>query len=76
MCLLRIQFCLLGAAAYQYSLPNGYDCNIILLIKKFHIGPVTGPRSAVLARPRANTADLEPVTGPIRNYLINDNFIN
>ena len=28
------------------------------------------------AKPRANTADLGPVTGPIRNYLINDNFIN
>ena len=26
--------------------------------------------------PRANTADQGPVTGPIRNYLINDNFIN
>ena len=28
------------------------------------------------AKPRANTADRGPVTGPIRNYLINDNFIN
>ena len=27
-------------------------------------------------KPRANTADRGPVTGPIRNYLINDNFIN
>ena len=27
-------------------------------------------------RPRANTADRRPVTGPIRNYLINDNFFN
>ena len=52
---------------------------IMLLIKLFRIGPVTGPRSAVLVRgrrPRANTADREPVTGLIRNYLINDNFIN
>ena len=37
------------------------------------------PRSAVLARgrrrrPRANTADLGPITGPIRNYLTNDKF--
>ena len=33
-----------------------------------------GPQSAVLAyglRPRANTADLGPITGPIPNYLIN-----
>ena len=45
------------------------------LIKLFRISPVTGPRSAVLAhglRHRANTADIGPVTGPIRNYLIND----
>ena len=38
------------------------------------MGPVKGPRSAVLAhglRPRANTADLGSVTGPIRNYLNN-----
>ena len=44
------------------------------LIKRFHTGPVTGPRSAVLARglrPRVNEADLGPVTGPIRNPLIN-----
>ena len=51
----------------------------MLLIKLFRIGPVTGPRSAVLDRgrmPRANTADRGPETRPIRNYLINDNFIN
>ena len=45
----------------------------------FRIGPVTGLRSAVLARgrrPWANTADRDPVPEPIRNYLINDNFIN
>ena len=37
-----------------------------------------GLRSAVLVhglRPRANTADLVPVTGPIRNYLINNIII-
>ena len=52
---------------------------IMLSIRKFRIGPVMGPRSAVLVRgrrPWANTADRGPVTGPIRNYLINDNFIN
>ena len=52
---------------------------LMLLIKQFRIGPVTSPRSAVLARgrrPRANTTDRGPVTGPIRNYLINDNSIN
>ena len=26
------------------------------------------------AKPRANTADQGPVTGPIPNYLIDDNF--
>ena len=55
------------------------DCSIMLLIKQFRIGPVTGARSSVLARgrrPKANTADRGPVTRPIRNYLINDNFIN
>ena len=56
-----------------------YTCNIMLLIKQFRIGPVTGLRFAVLARsrrPMANTADRGPVTQPIQNYLINDNFIN
>ena len=53
--------------------------NIMLLIKLFRIGPVTGPRLAVLdrgRRPRSNTADRGPVTGPIRNDLINEIFIN
>ena len=52
---------------------------IMLLIKLFRIGPVTGPRLAVLdrgRRPRSNTADRGPVTGPIRNDLINEIFIN
>ena len=52
---------------------------IMLLIKLFRIGPVTGPRLAVLdrgRRPRSNTADRGPVTGPIRNKLINEIFIN
>ena len=47
----------------------------MLLIKLFRIGPVTGPRLAVLDRgwrPRSNTADRGPVTGPIRNNLINE----
>ena len=51
----------------------------MLLIKLFRIGPVTGPRLAVLdrgQRPRSNTADRGPVTGPIRNNLINEIFIN
>ena len=55
------------------------NCIIMLVIKQFRIGPDTGPRSAVLARglrPKGNTADREPVTGPVQNYLINDNFIN
>ena len=59
---------------YTYS-----NCNIMLLIKLFRIGPVTGPRLAVLdrgRRPRSNTADRGPVTGPIRNNLINEIFIN
>ena len=54
-------------------------CTIMLLIKLFRIGPVTGPRLAVLdrgRRPRSNTADRGPVTGPIRNNLINEIFIN
>ena len=52
---------------------------IMLLIKLFRIGPVTGPRLAVLdrgRRPRSNTANRGPVTGPIRNNLINEIFIN
>ena len=51
----------------------------MLLIKEFRIGPVRGPRAAVLAeglRPWANTADRGHITGPVQNYLINDNFIN
>ena len=53
--------------------------NIMLLIKLFRIGPVTGSRLAVLdrgRRPRSNTADRGPITGPIRNNLINEIFIN
>ena len=52
---------------------------IMILIKLFRIGSVTGPRLAVLdrgRRPRSNTADRGPVTGPIRNNLINEIFIN
>ena len=51
----------------------------MLFIKLFRIGPVTGPRLAVLdrgRRSRSNTADRGPVTGPIRNNLINEIFIN
>ena len=50
---------------------------IMLLIKSFRIGPVTGPRLIVLDRgrmPRSNTADRGPVTGPIRNNLIHEIF--
>ena len=49
--------------------------SIMLLIKRFCIGSVTGLRSAVLVRGRSpsnNTADQGPVTKPIRNHLIND----
>ena len=52
---------------------------IMLLIKLSCIGPVTGPWLAVLDRGRrlrSNTADRGPVTGPIRNNLINEIFIN
>ena len=52
---------------------------LVLLIKLFRIGQVTGPMSAVLAQgqtSRANTADRGPETRPILNYLITDNFIN
>ena len=52
--------------------------NKIVINQVFCIGPVTGPLSAVMAhgpRPRANTADLGPVTWPIRNYLINNIII-
>ena len=47
------------------------------LIKRIviNIGLATCPRSAVLASPRANTANLGPVTGPIRNYLINNTVV-
>ena len=63
-----------GVCMLKYS----YD-TIMLLIKLFRIGPVTGPRLAVLdrgRRPRSNAADRGPVTGPIRNNLINEIFIN
>ena len=46
----------------------------VTLIKVFHIGPITRPRSILLARvriPRAKTADREPV----KNFFINDNLI-
>ena len=52
---------------------------IMLFINLFRIGPVTGPRLAVLdrgRRPRSNTTDRGPVTGPIRNNLINEIFIH
>ena len=59
-CFVRIK--LIGSSLYI----------IVLLIKLFRIGPVTGPMPAVLVRgrrPRANTghtADRGPETGPIR----------
>ena len=61
---------------YRYAYQD-IGSNIMLLIKLFRIGPVTGPRLAVLdrgRRPRFNTADRGPVTGPIRNNLINEIF--
>ena len=66
----------LYARVFEYTITK------MLLIKLFRIGPVTGPRLAVLdrgRRPRSNTADLgpvTPVTGLIRNNLINEIFIN
>ena len=61
------------------------DCiyyNVINILILF--SPVTNPRSAVLGgwgrggglRLRSNTADREPVTGQIRNNMINVNFVN
>ena len=47
----------------------------MLLIKLFRIGPVTGPRSAVLdlgLRPRSNTANL----GLFRDWTRTEIFIN
>ena len=57
-------------------------CQLInknLINQVLRIGPVTGPRSAVLdlgLRPRSNTAYLGPVTGPIRNNLINNIIVH
>ena len=45
----------------------------MLLIKLFVIGPVTGPQSAVLALGRDKPP--RPVTGPLRNDLINENSL-
>ena len=61
------------------SVKTAQNITIMLLIKSFRIGPVTGPRLAVLdrgRRPRSNTADRGSVTGPIQNNLINEIFIN
>ena len=63
----------------ELSQPGPLSHIIMLLIKLFRIGPVTGPRLAVLdrgRRPRSNTADFGPVIGPIRNNLINEILIN
>ena len=49
--------------------------NKMPLINWFRIGLVTGPWSAVLVlglQPRTYTADLDPVTEPIRNRFINN----
>ena len=70
--------CLLKFGVFVIFAVKMFDI-IMLLIKLFRIGPVTGPRLAVLdrgRRPRSNTADRGPVTGPIRNNLINEIFIN
>ena len=45
----------------------------MLLIKKFRIGPVTGPRSSVLVRDRrpwANTAVEDPLLGQYELHLL------
>ena len=58
-----------GAAhTNKFNYEHGAAHTIMLLIKLFRIGPVTGPGLAVLdrgRRPRSNTADRGPVTGPI-----------
>ena len=66
-----------------------YHCHNVINRVIFHIGPVIGPKLAVLyrgrrprsntaergpVRPRSNTANLGPATGPIRNNLINEFF--
>ena len=64
---------------YMHTCQYTAFINVMLLIKLFRIGPITGPRLAVLdrgRRPRSNTADRGPVTGPIRNNLIYEIFIN
>ena len=48
------------------GLPMAVISIIMLLIMLFRFGPVTGTRSAVLTG---------PVTGPIRNNLINEIFM-
>ena len=42
---------------------------VLSMLKPAHVGNT-------FKIPRANTADLGPVPGPIRNHLINDIFIN
>ena len=47
---------------------------MLLVIKKFPTGPVTGPRSTSLVSRLGkgpNTADQGPVVGPVRSFLIN-----
>ena len=66
-------------ACWTFTILDITHNTIMLLIKLFRIGPVSGPRLAVLdrgRRPRSNAADRGPVTGPIRNNLINKIFIN
>ena len=60
-CQFRDKFTVGGIVFYKHA---------FLVNHSFRIGPVTGPRSAVLdlgLRPQSNTANLGLVTGPIRN---------
>ena len=56
----------------QFRSDNSNPINIMLLIKRVRIVPATGPRLPVLARgrPWANTGNLSPVPGTIRNRFL------
>ena len=76
-------FCILNCIQWAQRRINvdatSWRLNYNVMNQDIRIGPVTDPRSGVLARdrrPRVNTAVQGPVTGRIRNVLIHDNFIN
>ena len=43
--------------------------NKMLLVKRFRIDPVTGPRSAALVEGSVNAAARGPLSGPIQNHF-------